>query len=287
MNREWDYTELIHSLPWLKRMNACGNDIYLRPAGEHAYVLVDDLSAAALQRMDQAGFRLAATLETSPGNYQAWVKLALLPLDPDIRQHAARELAQRFGGDPNSADSRHYGRLAGFTNQKPAYRNEAGQSPYVLAHDCPGLVAPAGYGCIQRIEHALDQQAAKLEQETRLEALQSALETRKGHDPIEEYQQQAKRLIERYGPSMDYSRMDWMIAKDMAKSGHFTRQDIEKALRTCSPHIETRKAGHIEDYARRTAEAAWQAPDVVQYQEQRARQAERARAQGMNWGLAR
>lgn len=264
MNREWDYTELTHSLPWLKRMNARGNDIYIRPAGEHAFVLVDDLSAAALRRMEDACFHPAAVIETSPGNYQAWIKLAHHPLDPDIRQHAARELAREFGGDMNSADSHHYGRLAGFTNQKPAHRNDAGQSPYVLAHDCPGLTALAGPECVQRIQHTLDQQAAQRKQKMRLEALQNAPETHGSHNPEHEYQRQAQRLLTRYGPSADYSRIDWMIAQDMAKSGHFSQREIEQALRTCSPHIEERKAGHVEDYAARTAEQAWQAPDVVQ-----------------------
>lgn len=288
MNRAWSHAELSRSLPWLKRMNARGNDLYLRPAGEHAYVLVDDLNAAALQRMEQAGYRPAASLETSPGNYQAWVKLASLPVGPDIRRQAARDLAQQFGGDPNSADSRHYGRLAGFTNQKPAHRNAAGQSPYVLAHDCPGTVATAGPPHVQRIQERIEQQAAQREQQTRLEALQNAPETRGSHNPEHEYQRQAQRLLARYGPSADYSRMDWMIAQDMAKSGRFSQREIEQALRICSPHIEARKAGHIEDYAARTTERAWQAPDVVQQREQaQARQAERARAQGMDWGLDR
>jgi hypothetical protein len=48
-----------------------------------------------------------------------------------------------------------------------------------------------------------------------------------------------------------------MIATDMAKSGRFTAADIERAIREASPNVETRKPGHIEDYARRTAEKAW------------------------------
>lgn len=167
MNREWNHAELVHGIPWLKRMNARGNDIYIRPAGEHAYVLVDDLNAAALQRMERAGYRPAATIETGPGYYQAWVKLGYLPVGPDIRQQVARDLAQQFGGDPSGADGRHYGRLAGFTNQKPAHRNEAGQSPYVLAHDCGGWAAVAGPPHVQRIQERIEQQATQHRQQTR------------------------------------------------------------------------------------------------------------------------
>jgi hypothetical protein len=274
MNREWSHAELVHGIPWLKRMNARGSDIYVRPAGEHAYVLVDDLSHIALQQMERAGYRPAATIETRPGHYQAWVKLGYLPVAPDIRQQVARDLARQFGGDPNSADGRHYGRLAGFTNQKPAHRNEAGQSPYVLAHDCGGWAAAAGPPHVQRIQERIEQQAAQHQQQTRLKTLQNAPEMRyKSRNPEQEYRWQAKRLLERYGPDTDYSRMDWMIAQDMAKSGHFTRREIEHAIRTCSPHIEDRKAGHVEDYAARTAERAWQTPEAVQHrQEQRQHQ---------------
>src|ERR1019366_1348308 len=80
VNREWSRAELEQSAPWLLRMNALGNDIYIRPAGEHGLVLVDGLKPEALERMKQKGYAPAATVETSPGNYQAWVKLSEKPL---------------------------------------------------------------------------------------------------------------------------------------------------------------------------------------------------------------
>jgi hypothetical protein len=48
--------------------------------------------------------------------------------------------------------------------------------------------------------------------------------------------------------------------------------------------VESRKAGHVEDYARRTAEKAWHAPEVQQHrQDQEAsRQAKRER-DGPGW----
>jgi hypothetical protein len=69
-----------------------------------------------------------------------------------------------------------------------------------------------------------------------------------------------------------------MIATGMAKSGRFNVKDIECGIRECSPNVESRKAGHIEDYAKRTAEKAWAAPEVRQEREQaQARQAQRER----------
>ena len=81
-------------------------------------------------------------------------------------------------------------------------------------------------------------------------------------------------LIERYGKTADFSRLDWMIATDMAKSGRFSAQGIAGAIEKHSPEVATRKAGHVEDYAKRTAEKAWAAPEVQAHrQEQQAEQA--------------
>ena len=89
MNREWSRAEVEQSAAWLKRMNAKGNDIYIRPAGEHGLVLVDDLTADKLASMNKDGFQSAARIETSPGNFQAWVKLSDKPLSADVRRVAA------------------------------------------------------------------------------------------------------------------------------------------------------------------------------------------------------
>ena len=280
MNREWSRAELEQSAAWLKRMNAKGNDVYIRPAGDHGLVLVDDLKPQALERMKAEGFAPAATVETSSGNYQAWVKLSDKPLSADARREAAQGLARHYGGDPNSADSRHYGRLAGFTNQKPQYSRD-GRQPYVLAHDCPGKLATAAPEFLKLIDQHLDNIASQRERENRLVALEAAMPGSYGsqNDPVKEYQRQAQRLMLRYGKEADFSRLDWMIATDMAKSGRFSVDGIEKGIRECSPYVESRKAGHIEDYARRTAEKAWNSPEVQQYRQEQGlvRQARRDR----------
>ena len=156
MHRAWSRADLVQSAAWLKRMNAQGHDVYIRPAGEHGLVLVDDLKPQALERMKAAGFAPAATLETSPGHYQAWVKLADQPLSDEVRLMAAQGLAEQYGGNPNSADPHRYGRLAGFTNQQPQHTRDDGRQPYVLAHDCPGQVATAAPAYLERIEQALE-----------------------------------------------------------------------------------------------------------------------------------
>ena len=277
MHRTWSRAELERSVPWLKRMNAQGNDIYVRPDADHGLVLVDDLKPEALDRMQRAGYAPAAILETSPGNFQAWVKLSDAPLSPEVRTRAARGLAKQYGGDLNSADGKHFGRLAGFTNQKPQHTRNNRQ-PYVLAHACPGTIARAAPGYLEQIAQSLDKGAVEQERRERRDALQSA-RLGSGQNPIQEYQRQAQRLLAKYGNDADLSRVDWMIATDMAKSGRFNLKDIETGIRECSPNVDSRKAGHVEDYARRTAEKAWSDPGVRQHREQaQARQAQRARA---------
>lgn len=141
--RTWDSVTLIRSIPWLRMQNADGRNIYVRPKGEHDLSLVDDLTADAVRRMKMTGFTPAAVIETSPGNFQAWLKHPR-QLPRELSTMAARKLAEEFGGDRGAADWRHFGRLAGFTNRKPKYMSEAGLFPFVRLIDAPGLAYPEG-----------------------------------------------------------------------------------------------------------------------------------------------
>src|SRR5271169_6970606 len=70
----WGAKQVLKSLLWLRRENLNRGHIYVRPGGIHRLSLVDDLNAAALVRMKADGFVPAAVVETSPGNFQAWLK---------------------------------------------------------------------------------------------------------------------------------------------------------------------------------------------------------------------
>src|SRR5258708_17535881 len=137
--RVWDVDTLLRSVSWLRLKNSQGRNIYIRPRGEHAISLVDDASAQAIELMKSEGFAPAVVLETSPGNFQAWLCHGQI-LPTHLSTFAARLLASRFGGDPASADWRHYGRLAGFTNRKDKYRRKDGTFPYVGLHEATGVV---------------------------------------------------------------------------------------------------------------------------------------------------
>ena len=76
-------------------------------------------------RLVSDGFNPCAVVETSAGNFQAWLKhpAVLLKL---IGTFAAQTLAERYDADPTAADWRRFGRLPGFTNCKPTYRKSDG-----------------------------------------------------------------------------------------------------------------------------------------------------------------
>ena len=167
LQRAWTSAELEKGVGWLKRMNARGHDIAIRPAGEHGLVLVAGLRSDSVARMADAGWTSAATIETSPGRYEAWVKLSEKPVEPVVLQAAAVYLSKSYGGDPPRDQGQAYGRLAGFTNQEPEVSHE-GRPPYVLAQDCPGTVAPEAAAVLARIE----QQRREQEQERQREKAQ-------------------------------------------------------------------------------------------------------------------
>jgi hypothetical protein len=139
--RTWDVSGLMRSIPWLRLQNSQGRNIYVRPQGEHNLSLVDDLKQDAVRQMKRVGFQPAAVIETSPGNYQAWLKHPKR-LPKDLGTAAARALARQFGGDMGAADWRHFGRLAGFTNRKPKYQGPDGLFPFVRVIEASGATYP-------------------------------------------------------------------------------------------------------------------------------------------------
>ena len=121
--------EVFEKLDWLAAENAKGHHIYIRPSGMSQLTLIDDLTRNSMKRLIDTKYTPACVVETSPGNFQAWLKHAWT-LTAQEGTVVAKILAERFGGDPNSADWRHFGRLAGFTNPKPQYRLPNGLFPY-------------------------------------------------------------------------------------------------------------------------------------------------------------
>ena len=92
--RVWDADKVIKSVRWLRHQNCEGRNIYIRPKGEHDLSMVDDLTLQAVTAMKEAGYTPAVVVETSPGNYQAWLKHPER-LNKEVSTAAARALAEQ------------------------------------------------------------------------------------------------------------------------------------------------------------------------------------------------
>jgi hypothetical protein len=159
--RTWSMQAILKSISWLRLQNRDGRNIYVRPRGEHNLSLVDDLTAESIERMKTEGFRPALVVETSPGNFQAWLKHSRR-LSKELSTAAARELAQEFKGDLGAADWRHFGRLAGFTNRKEKYKTD-GLFPFVLLRQANGLPYPEADRFIDQLQRQLDRERQERE----------------------------------------------------------------------------------------------------------------------------
>lgn len=248
MTRIWSKEEVLKSVAFLKKMNVGGADIYIRPAESEGLILVDDLGLGTLERMNTEGCNPAAVTQTSPQNYQAWVRVSRDSLDTKAATQVAKLLADRYGGDPNSADWRHYGRLAGFTNQKPIYCR-----PYVLAERCNGKAADKAS---ELLAEAL-KRIQRIEKHTFPAETPTPIQTAsKPHpDPATYATNFYRKLANKYGNQFDPSRADCMVASDLMRMG-LEPDQTRAILEQTSPGLDTRKQGHINDYLERTVAAA-------------------------------
>ena len=129
---------ILSRLPLLKAHNARGAHIYIRPAGEHRYTVLDDLNSDSVAQLPIDGYEPCAVVETSLGNFQAWLKHDDVYPSP-LSTFVAQTLANRYSADPSAADWRRFGRLPGFTNCKPKYCKSNGLYPYVLLRSATGV----------------------------------------------------------------------------------------------------------------------------------------------------
>jgi len=91
------------------------NNIIVRPLSKTVnFVQLDDLDAAGLSRVGEAAF---LTLETSPGNHQAWVAVSGLTT-PEEAKDFARRLRKGAGADHSASGAT---RVAGTVNYKRKY----------------------------------------------------------------------------------------------------------------------------------------------------------------------
>jgi hypothetical protein len=130
-------SQVKNSLPKLfPGAEARRNNIIVRPhSGKAQMVQLDDLNEAALSRVGDAAF---LTLQTSPGNHQAWIAVSGLDNAGDAKDFA-RRLRKGAGADPTASGAT---RVAGTTNYKRKYEPDFPSVAIREAH--PGrIMSPA------------------------------------------------------------------------------------------------------------------------------------------------
>lgn len=243
--------QILDQIPRLKRENARGNNIYIRPdrSSIHPYVLLDDLGDAQLAKLEAEGFFATLILETSPDNYQVLLKLPQ-PTDAAGRKQIERTLQQRFGSDPGCADGQHLFRVAGFTNRKPKHEKN-GRFPYVkVIHARAARLSSNALELLYPASHVMAVPENKPERVIK-NAFVTHEWTGKAGDLASMVAMSHNHLLIRYGAAYDPSTADFQIAKTLLAQGWDSKSVIE-GLRASSPNLSVRKAGHVDDYLNRT-----------------------------------
>jgi len=244
---------------FLRGRNREGCGVYLQPyAGDQnaGYILLDldAAQASVIATMRAQGHDPCVVLQTSPGHLQAWIHLSACPLESALATAASRLLALTYGGDPASTDWRHLGRLAGFTNQKPARRTPGGYAPWVKVISAQPGLAPQAEALLESARAWLspDRTSTSKVQATSADAAPAGIGASAAvgiyRGCIERWQ------IHKRFPQPDWSIVDLWVARHLLAQTVAPVQ-VQEILRLASPQFP-RCHADPDDYLRRTVARA-------------------------------
>lgn len=251
LSRFWTAEQIIKSISWLKSVNQQGYEIFIRPKGSIGLIFFDDVNLATLEQMKKDGLSPAITLESSPHNYHGWIKISDHSIAEAVATFACKLVARKYNSDIDSADWRHYGRLAGFTNRKPKHIQENGKQPFVLLITANSKLAK---NSSELIKQAIEAQKIDSEKQKARQKAVSKIEVDNTlRDPIDFFSSELNGILSVYGINLDASRADWMIVNKMIKIG-YSEDSICTALEHSSPALDTRRE---EYYIKLTLDKAY------------------------------
>jgi len=250
--RYWTARQLLarDTVGFLRARNQAGCDVYFRPhaAFQNAgYLLLDfDDGPCPLGSMRAVGQTPCLIVETSPGHQQAWVRVACGSVLPARATALARWLALRYGADPASAEWRHVGRLAGFTNRKPARVQRNGLAPWVR-------VVWRASGTLADISEAIPERVGQGSATPGRATPVAVGEVEGPASPLYRQCLDALGLLRRF-PTPDWSIADYRVARWLLQK-RWEADQVAAILRQGSPGFPRRHADP-DDYLRRTVHAA-------------------------------
>jgi len=248
MLREWNREQFSqNNVNWLKRQNVNNEDIYIRPkrTDRGCLILVDDIDGMDVDLMKDDGIQPAAVIETSHKNMQVWIKLNQT-VDYYTRMEISRILAEDYGGDKNSIDPHHFGRLAGFTNRKPEYITNMG-FPFVLLRESKGVECGSSQILVERANK-------RWEARRSLDMPKFIKSESDKNKNVSDYSQLYKNVRQSYLEKVgtdDLSRIDWAFCNILYPRIK-NQEQLAQILADTSPEIEDRKKGHLSEYLMRT-----------------------------------
>ena len=262
----WTSAQVLKAVPWLKRQNMEGGNVYVQPdpAEDRALILVDDLDGASVDELVEHGYAPACIVETSWKNNQTWIDFGPEPMPPAERRILARMLAQAVGGDPCSAGALHLGRLSGYTNRKLEHLGEGnnGGFPFVTCSmESRPRIAPRAVEARAWARAQAEKEAR--ERGGRLELAPVRI-VRAGLPDIAE---RVARGVAEYaewagsrGVKPDYSKRDFGLVRRLMEEG-YSDAEIVKAMRPvveaeCAQRLRRRKSRSYLDYTVRAVERA-------------------------------
>jgi hypothetical protein len=136
-------------------INFCQNNeehksrVILTPASDKLHIVhVDDVSNDSLKKLQEAGFKPAAIIETSPNKHNVILtferdKTLTFEQQKEVQKQVSQALNKQYG-DPDARNAMQPFRAPAFDNRKPKYKDENGQFPKITLRtaqrqNCPKM----------------------------------------------------------------------------------------------------------------------------------------------------
>jgi hypothetical protein len=236
-----------------------GESVYYTPISARKWhPQIDDLKPETLAALKADGYKPAAVLESSPGNFHAIFNVPKPEeIDGDVARQAANNVVSRLNekyGDPNFKGVDHTHRVPGAPNRKPQHQRSDGTFPIVTLIEGRGGVCPEVTTEIAAEAATLAASAVKAtvriepKPPTPGDAASSSQTSRRLYDA---HRASIARALK--SAITDDSRADYMVGVRMRAVGH-SREEIEAAIAGGSPALDARKC-NVPDYLARTLDA--------------------------------
>ena len=227
--------EIIKTAAWIKRMNANGYDVYIRPGPYpgHNIFLVAHLDATAVEKMMKNGHDPALVVETRPGTFQAWVKVEehKKRLATSERKKMVSKVLNHSYAGSGITDEQGYGRLAGFINQEERLWDNSKQKFYCVLRHASGKPARKETDIADRALNILYEQNDVVQTAKKINAI---IQNRADSNHVDKYRSRMRKLVERHGKHLNWSHADCIVAKDLILDGCDV-SDIKRAITAASP----------------------------------------------------